>query len=170
VGFGGDFRTDGETCERGGESYDWRPPQLSCRGPKAAEGGCRNESARGGPAVAESEQCYAFDAIENDKRQCENETPGEDMTDLSKEAGVIMALEERFEKQRLPRLLSLKDKVDGGNVLDDADIEFLEQVINDAMHSKPLMDRHPEWQGFCAYVIHLYEEITEKALRNEEKS
>jgi hypothetical protein len=94
---------------------------------------------------------------------------GEGMTDTSKEAGVIMALEDRFEKQRLPRLLSLKDKVDGGGVLDDPDIEFLEQVINDAMHSKPLMDRHPEWQSFCAYVVHLYEEITEMALRNEEK-
>lgn len=92
------------------------------------------------------------------------------MTDLSKEAGVIMALEERFEKQRLPRLRSLKDKVDAGNVLNDEDIQFLEQVINDAMHSKPLMDRHPEWQGFCAHVIHLYEEITEKALQNEEKN
>ncbi len=91
------------------------------------------------------------------------------MTDTSKEVGVIMALEERFEKQRLPRLLALKDKVDAGDVLDDSDIEFLEQVINDAMRSKPLMDRHPGWQGFCAYVIHLYEEITEKALRNEEK-
>jgi hypothetical protein len=95
--------------------------------------------------------------------------PGDTMTDTSKEAGVIMALEERFEKQRLPRLLSLKDKVDRGDVLDDQDIEFLEQVINDAMHSKPLMDRHPEWQSFCAYVVHLYEEITEKALKNEEK-
>jgi hypothetical protein len=91
------------------------------------------------------------------------------MTDTSKEAGIIMALEERFEKQRLPRLLELKDKVDAGDVLDDSDIAFLEQVISDAMHSKPLMDRHPEWQGFCAYVIHLYEEITGKALRNEEK-
>jgi hypothetical protein len=96
-------------------------------------------------------------------------SPGGNMTDLSKEAGVIMALEERFEKQRLPRLLSLKDKVDAGDVLDDSDIEFLEQVINDAMHSKPLMDRHPEYQNFCAYVVHLYEEITEKALRNEEQ-
>jgi hypothetical protein len=90
------------------------------------------------------------------------------MTDLSKEDGVIMALEERFEKQRLPRLLTLKDKVDAGGILDDPDIQFLEQVINDAMHSKPLMDRHPDWQAFCAYVVHLYEEITEKALKNEE--
>jgi hypothetical protein len=91
------------------------------------------------------------------------------MTELSKEDGVIMALEERFEKQRLPRLLTLKDKVDAGGVLDDTEIAFLEQVISDAMRSKPLMDRHPDWQEFCAYVVHLYEEITEKALRNEEK-
>jgi len=90
------------------------------------------------------------------------------MTELSKEEGVIMALEERFEKQRLPRLLALKDKVDTGGVLDDAEIAFLEQVISDAMRSKSLMDRHPEWQEFCAYVVHLYEEITEKALKYEE--
>jgi hypothetical protein len=90
------------------------------------------------------------------------------MMELSKEEGVIMALEERFEKQRLPRLLALKDKVDTGGVLDDPEIAFLEQVINDAMRSKSLMDRHPEWQEFCAYVVHLYEEITEKALKNEE--
>jgi hypothetical protein len=90
------------------------------------------------------------------------------MTDTSNEAGVIMALHERFEKQRLPRLLVIKEKVDEGEVLDDLEIEFLEQVINDAMRSKPLLDRHPEWQSFCADVIHLYEEITEKALKNEE--
>jgi hypothetical protein len=30
-----------------------------------------------------------------------------------------------------------------------------------------LIDKHPEWQKFCAEVVHLYEEITEKALQNE---
>jgi hypothetical protein len=29
------------------------------------------------------------------------------------------------------------------------------------------MDRHPEWQQFCSEVIHLFQEITEKALKNE---
>ena len=65
------------------------------------------------------------------------------MTDTSNEAGIIMALHERFEKQRLPRLLVLKEKVDEGEVLDDLEIEFLEQVITDAIRSKPLLDRHP---------------------------
>lgn len=91
------------------------------------------------------------------------------MTDLSKEEGVILALEERFEKLRLPRLLDLKGKVDAGAVLDEPDIEFLERVIHDAVSSKPLVDRHPEWRDFCAYVIHLYEEITEQALKNEQQ-
>jgi len=30
--------------------------------------------------------------------------------------------------------------------------------------------RHPEWQEFCAEVIHFYEEIAEKALENKKKS
>ena len=44
------------------------------------------------------------------------------------------------------------------------------QVTIDAQRGKRLIDRHPEWQEFCAEVIHLYEEIAEKALENEKKS
>ncbi|MGD2055951.1 MAG: hypothetical protein PVJ15_04020 [Gammaproteobacteria bacterium] len=86
------------------------------------------------------------------------------------EVGVIVALMERFEKQRLPRLLALKDKVDQGDVLNESDIAFIEQVIQDAQNSKSLMDKHPEWHKFCATVVHLYEQITEKALENEKRS
>lgn len=89
------------------------------------------------------------------------------MQDESKEDGVILALIERFERQRLPRILELKKKVDRAELLDEAEMEFLEGVITDAVHNKPLIDKHPEWQKFCADVVHLYEEITEKALQNE---
>jgi len=44
------------------------------------------------------------------------------------------------------------------------------EVTLDAQRSKRLIDRHPEWQEFCAEVIHFYEEIAEKALENEKKS
>jgi len=90
------------------------------------------------------------------------------MTDPSHEDGVILALIDRFERQRLPRLLELKEKVDAGNLLSDADIEFLDMVIHDAQQSKQLIDRHPEWQSFCSMVVHLYETITEKSLDNEQ--
>ena len=92
------------------------------------------------------------------------------MTAPSKEDGVILALIERFEKQRLPRLRTLKGKIDAGELLSDEDLEFLDTVIHDAQHSKPLIDKHPEWQAFCAEVLHLYETITEKALDNEKGS
>jgi hypothetical protein len=90
------------------------------------------------------------------------------MQDEIKEDGVILALIERFERQRLPRILELKQKVDRQELLDESEMEFLQGVINDAVHNKPLIDKHPEWQKFCAEVVHLYEEITEKALLNEQ--
>jgi hypothetical protein len=92
------------------------------------------------------------------------------VNESSDELGVIYALIERFEKQRLPRLLELKKRVDKGGVLSESDIRFMYQVTLDAQRSKRLIDRHPEWQKFCAEVIHLYEEVAEKALENEKKS
>ena len=91
------------------------------------------------------------------------------MTDISKEDGVILALMEKLEKQRLPRVLALKSKVDRGESLDTMDLAFLEEVLVDARRNKPLIDKHPDWQRFCAQLVHLYEGITEKALHNEEK-
>jgi hypothetical protein len=86
------------------------------------------------------------------------------------ERGVIYALIDRFEKQRLPRLLEIKKRVDKGEVFSESDIQFMYEVTRDAQRSKRLIDRHPEWHKFCAEVIHLYEEVVEKALENEKKS
>jgi len=92
------------------------------------------------------------------------------MKEAADELGTIYALIERFEKQRLPRLLELKKRVDKGGVFSESDIRFMYEATLDAQRSKRLIDRHPEWQEFCAEVIHFYEEIVEKALENEKKS
>jgi len=92
------------------------------------------------------------------------------MKEAADEIGVIYALIERFEKQRLPRLLELKKRVDKGGVFSESDIQFITEVTHDAQRSKPLIDRHPEWHKFCAEVIHQYEEVVEKALENEKKT
>lgn len=92
------------------------------------------------------------------------------MHESTAELGVIYALIERFEKQRLPRLLELKKRVDNGGVFSETDTRFMYQATLDAQYSKRLIDRHPEWHQFCVGVIRLYEEITEKALDNEAKS
>ncbi len=89
------------------------------------------------------------------------------MADPSKDAGTIQVLVEQLEKQELPRLLSMKEKVEAGGVLDEFDLEYLDQVFKDANSTKPLLDRHPEWQPLAARVFVLYKEITEKALENQ---
>ncbi len=89
------------------------------------------------------------------------------MTTSEKEAGILMVLIERFEQQRLPRALDLKDKVDKGERLDEWDTAYLEEILEDAEEVKRLVDKHPEYQDLYARAVHLYKEITQKALENE---
>lgn len=92
------------------------------------------------------------------------------MSESSKDSGVILALVKRFETQRLPRALAIKEKVDQGEVLDDADIEFLNQVFEDSRYVTPLLEKHPEWQPLISRVVDLYKEIMDKATENERRA
>lgn len=89
------------------------------------------------------------------------------MTDASKDAGLVTALIDRFEKIRLPKALELKEKVDNGETLNDIDIAFLDEVFADAGKLKPLLDRHSEYHKLVGQAMSLYQDITEKALQNE---
>ena len=90
------------------------------------------------------------------------------MNESDKETGVITALLKRLEQQRLPAILAMKNKVDRGERLEDQDIDFLKQIFADANKIKPMIDKHPEYQDLVAQLISLYNEITTKALENEE--
>jgi hypothetical protein len=91
------------------------------------------------------------------------------MTESTKEDALIQVLVERLEKIRLPIALELKEKVDRGEVLNDLDIGFLEEVLGDVGKIKPLLDRHPEWHDLAGRMASLYNDITTKALENEPK-
>jgi hypothetical protein len=82
------------------------------------------------------------------------------------DAGTLQVLVERMQSQRLPRAMALKDKVDRGEMLDDFDLAFLQEVVNDASAIRPLVDAHPEWHDLVAKVSNLYKEIADKALAN----
>ena len=72
-----------------------------------------------------------------------------------------------MQTQRLPRAFDIKKKVDHGSTLNSFEIAFLREVFEDANRIKPLLDRHPEYEKLVAQVIHLYKQITDKALENE---
>jgi len=92
------------------------------------------------------------------------------MTISEQDAGLIEVLVERLEQQRLPRALDLLAMVDRGERLSDLDISFLEEALQDASDVKPFFDQHPEWQDLAGRVVHLYKEITTKALENEQQA
>lgn len=92
------------------------------------------------------------------------------MSDKAEDAGVIATVLARLNQYRLPRLLELKTRVQGGETINDNDLQFLERVMEDARAIHPVADRNPEVQPLYAQVVGLYAEITEQALANEKKS
>jgi len=92
------------------------------------------------------------------------------MTTSTEDTGVMLALVERFTKQRLPKAIALKAKVDQEERLSEHDIAFLEKIFKEANHITPLIDKHPEWKPIAARAMSLYKEITDKALHNEKQS
>lgn len=90
------------------------------------------------------------------------------MNHTEKELGITMALLERFEKQTLPELLWVKERVEKGELLTDGDMEFLDQVQENASTVKSIIDAQPDYQNLYARAINLYEEIIAKALENQQ--
>jgi len=92
------------------------------------------------------------------------------MTEDTADQGVIQAVVERLEKIRLPTALQLQEKVNNGETLNDLDLAFLDNVFQDAQKISGMLEKYPEWQTLAARMISLYNEITTKALENEQES
>jgi hypothetical protein len=86
------------------------------------------------------------------------------------DAGTIQVLLDRLNKERLPRTLDLKAKVDNGRALDDYDIQYLKSVLEDGRQALALANKHPEFNPLVTRLIDLYAEITRKGLENEQKT
>ncbi len=93
------------------------------------------------------------------------------MSNDIKDKIILEALLERFEKQRLPRLLDIKKKVELGNKLDKYELEFLEEVFSDAKKNEHYMKiSDDQLKEIIMKALSLYKEITNKALENELKN
>ena len=83
------------------------------------------------------------------------------------ELGIVTAMLERYTKQRLPRLLEMKERLDRGEKLDDHDMEFLDMIERDRVQTLAVAKRHEDLHEIAMKAINLYHEITQKALQNE---
>lgn len=92
------------------------------------------------------------------------------MSDNSNDQGVIQVLLDRFNKQRLPRAMEMKEKVNRGEELDDDEVTYLAAVFEDIRNLKPLLGRHPEYEPLVMKGMALYQEISEQALANAKKN
>jgi hypothetical protein len=91
------------------------------------------------------------------------------MNETATAQNLIEVLMQRFETEHLDRILALKNSVVAGQTLTDYEQAFLEEVCQEAMDSKYLVDRFPEYQPLYARVVNLYHEITTRALANEQQ-
>jgi hypothetical protein len=92
------------------------------------------------------------------------------MSEESEDQGIIQVVVDRMEKQRLPIALELQEKVNRGETLNDLDLEFLDNVLHDSQKIRAMLDKYPAWQPLAARMANLYNEITTKALENEQNS
>ena len=90
------------------------------------------------------------------------------VSEVDKQTGIIAVLAKRMVEERLPKALALKERIDKGDVLNELDLNFLEQVVKDATAAKPLMRSDPLVLEVAGRMMELYREITEKALANEQ--
>ncbi|MCU7835437.1 MAG: hypothetical protein KZQ83_09290 [gamma proteobacterium symbiont of Taylorina sp.] len=81
--------------------------------------------------------------------------------------GVLSVVMERFEKQRLPRIMDIKELVDGGDKLNQSDIKFLGEVLNDTKQYAHFVSSHHEYHNLFSHITNLYNNIISKALNNE---
>ncbi len=92
------------------------------------------------------------------------------MDQKEKDKGVIMVLLERFNKQRLPRALALKKKVDSGELLDDYDHKYMQDLQKDVSEIRPIIERNPEYKDLAEDITNLWNEIIEKDIENQKKA
>jgi len=90
------------------------------------------------------------------------------MDDPTRNFGTVQVLLDRLNNHRLPRLVRLKDKVDNGAPLDDYDLRFLKNVLDDAEEARAVMADHEDLQDLVTRLVDLYHQVTAQALENEQ--
>ena len=80
---------------------------------------------------------------------------------------IIAAALNRLTNENLPRVLSLKEKVDTGDVLHDYDLKFLRRLLGNADDLSAIVERNPEYMELRSKALGLCHDIMKKSEENE---
>jgi hypothetical protein len=84
-----------------------------------------------------------------------------------KQTGIALALMDRLEQQRLPFIKALKEKVDKGEILNDFDIGFLNQVMSESNDVRAIISGNQDGMNVYEAVLSLYEDVIAKGMENQ---
>ncbi len=90
------------------------------------------------------------------------------MTRAQKQIGIVLAVLNRLNNDRLPRALVLRTKVNRGECLSEVEREFLRRVSDEADSMRTLVEQNPEYKKLHSQVTELYSEIARKGRENAE--
>lgn len=85
-----------------------------------------------------------------------------------RELGITVVMLKQFSEKTLPEVLWIKEKLDKGECLSEGDIEFLQRIFENAQKVTAATENYADYQALYSKAIELYEEITAKALENEQ--
>ena len=83
------------------------------------------------------------------------------------DTGVLIVTLVHLERQLLPRVEEIKQKLGDGETLNDSDLVCLSEALHQTQKLTPCLERHPEYEPLVAKVIHYYKTITDEAIKNE---
>ena len=93
-----------------------------------------------------------------------------ELTEEEIDQGTLQAVAENAVKMVIPRALDLKEKLDEGETLNDYDLVFLEEALQEYVSIRHIIEEHPEWSAFATRMADLCNDIVGEAIEVEKKN
>jgi len=81
--------------------------------------------------------------------------------------GTLQAVIEDYQKRKLPRMLRIRQQVDGGAILSEYDMEFLMGLHHQIYRYESFVEEHAEYMLIYQGFVQVYGHIIDVGLANE---
>lgn len=89
------------------------------------------------------------------------------MNEFQNDLGVITAVFEHLDMEAIPRALAVKSEIDAGSTLNELDLLFFEECLEEMANLLHVIDHYPDYQLVAGKMVALCHDITRKALENQ---